>query len=919
MNHPKGSILLYILLLLASTKVLGQDIRVLYGKVIDETDHQPIASAFVEIEDLDLFSITDSLGLFQIPLKSNCNYSVVIRSLGHKLAFTTLLFKGNEKRHLFMLTPMSYNIDEITVISRESKANGTASNIGQSALQHLQPTSFTDVLQLIPGGQLKNNNLSSPKWIRLREPNSSSSSSNKGYNNNSSFGTSFIVDGVPSTNDGNIPASSNQYMSNLDLSSKGQDLRLIPTDGVENITIIRGIPSVRYGEVTSGVVKIERDYKRTPLKIRLKSNPASKMVSIGKGVSLFPKSTLHSNFSLLDYKQDARNPKVNYKRYIGSLRFQYQNQSNHWMIKNQSSIDYTGSFDTSKRDEEVDIAAGSSYENDYNKISFSGSSSLSHTKSRWFSSFQLQYGISSTKQQQHITKAVNGERMPVLINRDSGVFYSSHLPTSYISNYVHDNHPLSLYGNMDINLHSTIFGVKHKLLMGMTWNYSKNRGRGEIYDINRPLNPSSGRPRDYSTIPSSNKLSLFVEDQFTMDIGKLRLDTRIGIRSIRSLGMSKHYHLSGKSYYDPRMNSALHLPSINIRGKGLKTTLYAGFGWHTKLPSISQLYPDLIYMDQIQLNYYSQQEHLRQINYKTDIIDPTNVSMMANRNKKVEIGLGWEYGDMNLQVTGYIEKMTDGLRSVGNYQITNYKLYDAESGPNISTLETPPTVDMFDYKEMSNFHVYPQTVNGTQEDKWGIEYQLDLGDIQPITSRISINGAWMVSKYTLTSAEYRHPEQRFSNKPYPYLGYYEWDRGQRYEQFNTNLRCDTHLKKYGLIFSSILQCMWYEKRQTEPNDGKPSYYIDKTGQQHPFTNQDITDPLLRFLYSKPHPELFVENVIPIAIDFNITVSKTISKMIELSFYINRILRYTPSYTNHTGYKVVRKRSPYFGMELNINI
>ncbi|QZE15248.1 carboxypeptidase-like regulatory domain-containing protein [Halosquirtibacter laminarini] len=914
MKHIIHYITLIITTLFSYSYVEGQERYTFEGQIIDKQNQRPIEGVWIQIEGSPQNAISDSIGHFRVQLKEGNRYTFIISHLGYKTAASTMECIGPNRRSVFRLTSKDYQIQEVTVISKESKAGGTASKIGADALQHLQPTSFADVLQLIPGGKMKYNNMSSPKWIRLREPSASASSNNKGYNNNSAFGTSFVIDGVPSINDGNIPAStSNAY------ASQGQDLRLVTTDGVKNITIIRGIPSVKYGEVTSGVIKIERSYQTSPFKARLKATPGSKMLSIGKGVNLFEHVNLHTDFSLLDFKQDVRTPKVNYKRYTGSVRLQYNHPFGNWEFKNRSSIDYTGSFDTVKKDPEVDIAAGSYYNRDYKKLSYAGTSRLLHTKESWFSSLELQYGITSTWQKKIMDKAVNGERMPVLVNHKEGEFYSTHLPTSYMSHYIHDNQPLSLFSNIDIHLKANTWGISHKILFGGGWVYSKNNGRGEIYDPFRPLEPSKGRPRDYRKIPASNKVSLFMEDQFTTTILGMQLDTRIGTRAMKALGVSSNYTISNKLFWDPRMNLALHLPSMRVGVNTIKTIIYGGMGWHTKLPSISQLYPELLYSDQIQLNYYSQQPSLRQIQYKTDIIDPTNTSITANRNKKIEVGIGITFLETSLQVTGYREVLSNGLRSVGNYKIISYKLYEAASGPAAETLNGPPTVDMFDYQKQDDFYVYPQLVNGSNEEKWGIEYQFDFGRIEQLNSRFSINGAWMYTKYTLTAADYRHPEQRIDNRPYPFLGYYEWDRGQKYEQLNTNIRCDTHIKKYGLIFSSILQCMWFEKNQTQPHDGKPTFYIDKQGKKYLFTNQDITDPMLRFLYSKPTPSLFDENIVPIAIDFNLTVSKRVTKEIALSFYINRILRYTPSYTNATGYKVVRKQSPYFGMELNINI
>ena len=75
--------------------------------------------------------------------------------------------------------------------------------------------------------------------------------------------------------------------------SYGVDMREIPTDNIERVEVVRGIPSVKYGELTSGLINITRKRSQTPLQIRLKADEYGKLISAGKGFLLAEKWNLN--------------------------------------------------------------------------------------------------------------------------------------------------------------------------------------------------------------------------------------------------------------------------------------------------------------------------------------------------------------------------------------------------------------------------------------------------------------------------------------------------------------------------------------------------------------------------------------------------------------------------------------------------
>lgn len=127
----------------------------------------------------------------------------------------------------------------------------------------------------------------------------------------SSLGVGFYIDGISQNTDANL-----QYMPNstsavnaTSTMSKGIDMRTISTDNIEKVEIIRGIPSVAYGNVANGAVIIQRKMNESPLSARFKADKTSKLFSVGKGIRLDGNGryVLNADLNYLESKIDPRN------------------------------------------------------------------------------------------------------------------------------------------------------------------------------------------------------------------------------------------------------------------------------------------------------------------------------------------------------------------------------------------------------------------------------------------------------------------------------------------------------------------------------------------------------------------------------------------------------------------------------------
>jgi outer membrane receptor protein involved in Fe transport len=103
-------------------------------------------------------------------------------------------------------------------------------------LDNQQTLNVSDLQTLLPGGKTVNSTLMSDNRLALR-----SGSLEKG---NASFGTAIDVDGVRLDNN----AAANETMSN--------STRSLSSSNIESVEIVTGIPSVEYGDLSNGIVKV---------------------------------------------------------------------------------------------------------------------------------------------------------------------------------------------------------------------------------------------------------------------------------------------------------------------------------------------------------------------------------------------------------------------------------------------------------------------------------------------------------------------------------------------------------------------------------------------------------------------------------------------------------------------------------------
>ena len=828
-------------------------------------------------------------------------------------------------------TVKTVSLREIVVTARESGGMTSSSRIDRSAMQHLQPTSFTDLLELLPGNMSQTPDMGSANTITLRETGNLSSDGTKTRNDAysiTSLGTMFMVDGSPIVTDANmqgVPSSATEEPeTKRDVTNRGVDMRTLSTDNIESVEIIRGIPSAEYGNLTSGLVNIRRIRRPTPFVARLKVDEFSKLISLAKGFELSPTTLINIDGGYLDSKADPRNNLENYKRINFSTRANFQWYRCASNIEWTLGFDYTGSFDNAKTDPDLSYNKINEYRSSYNRMALTSNLTVELNRLSWLKAVKMNTSVSYQLDNLKRRKQVAPQRASVApTSMEAGVHDGHYLLSEYVADYENDGRPLSYFLKLSAEGNAGAGLVMNEYKGGGDWTVSKNFGKGQVYDLTRPLSASwTTRPRAFRDIPALHVVSFFAEDKITWTPAGNSAELQAGLRGISVPSLGKKYYLSGKVYIDPRINAVWNFPFINAGKHRMRFLVAGGYGMTTRMPTVDYLYPQVNFNDFIQLNYYDVNNPLEnsRVNLRTYIDDPTNYDLKAARNRKWEVRIGGQLGQGKLSVTYFDEHLNSGFRYTTVYRPYTYTKYDA-SAIKSSMLSGPPELNSLPSSTARILDGYRKVTNGSRLDKRGIEFQFNTPRWKALCTSLTVTGAWFHSTYTNSQVMYATVNDVVNGTAVKdkYVGLYDTNEGRINQTFNSNFMFDTQIRKWGLVFTTSLQCLWFVKTRRMAQDGIPDYYISADdGAIHPFVEKDMEDPMLRYLVKVYNSDAFKTQTIPPAVYLNLKATKMIGKWLRISAFVNNIIDYLPDYKSN-GLLIRRVSDTYFGAEINVTI
>lgn len=897
-------------------------------KVTDHKTHDPLLYATLRLAGRSSANgVTDADGVFAAGYLPMGDYLVNVSYIGYKERRLSLRLASDTLMVVALKSDLTA-LDEVVVTASESKGMTSSSVIDRRAMQHLQPSSFSDLLSLLPGSLSSDPSLTGANFIALRQV---SISDSEGKFRTSSLGTSFLVDGIPLS----ANADMNSLSSYADVSinsnyeatrsrstvNKGIDMRSISTDEIERVEFVRGIPSVRYGDLTSGMVKIERRRGKTPLTARFKADGYSKLFAIGKGWEL-PDQHLKVNVGIdyLDAKSDPTNRTENYQRVNTSLRLAKKWGNRHFSLVWEPSFDQGHTLDKDRTDPDADYMYVDRFRSANDRFAFSQTFRVLSHQEGFFKSLELQTGANYELEQTKQTKFVQVTSPTAIPNsKEEGAYDGIYLPSNWISDLKLDGKPMNLFSQLTGSFRLKTGKLSHALLGGLEWSFDKNYGRGEIYDVTRPPSSSmSTRPRAYSDIPASHRSSFFVEDKIGLPVGENVLKIEGGVRGASMLHLASEYTMHGKVYWEPRVSLQWTFPAVSMNGHDLNIDLTGGYGLHHKFPTLSQLYPDYIYVDGVQLNYYHTNPDYRRINLYTFKRKYINYNLKPARNGKIDLRLDLAYRKNTLSVTYFREKMSTAFRTqVAAIESLTYKHYIVPDGYAQTHVGVPDLSDLA-YDHYTRLLAFTYAGNGSRIEKEGVELIFQSPRWEALKTRVTIDGAWLKTKYDNSYPYYYSPSVLVNDDWLQMYGVYKEEGGYVREALRSKMMVDTYIPELDLELSASVQCAWFSISQNMPRSETPEYYIDSNGMEHPYTEADKTDTYLHFLYTKHNQNAFRKERIPLGMTINLKASKNIAEKMRISLFVDRLLDYYPDYEVN-GAVIRRNSDPYFGMELGFTL
>ena len=901
----------------------------LYFNILEKESREAVVMATLKLLPAETMTVTDFKGEAKILNVPKGDYLLQISYVGFETINARIRVDGD--KHLkYVMQPTSLALKEVKVVARQRESGASTANIiGRQAIDHLQATSLADVMQLIPGQLMGNGDLTSQTNLQLRSiaPN----------NNTAAFGSSIVIDGMPLSNNGAL--SSGGFSATA---FTGTDLRQIAADDIEEVEVVRGIPSAEYGDLTSGLVVVHSKVGVTPLQVKAKVSPALQNYSVGKGLNLGRAGIVNINADYAKAWGDPREKTRSYDRYTLNLGYG-KDLSRRWhtdtKLRFMQAKDWNGKDPDAQQD-----GNETSNKNLTLGITHNGRLQIDRPLMR---TLKYTLGLNYTQTDNRTTQFVGRStgRNDIVTAMESGYNNVEWIQGSYQATGITESRP----GNLFAKVTNDFFWRKGKTVqrfkLGLDYRYDWNHAKGFYNgDENRPYKVNdSDRPRPFYDIPGLHQFSAFAEDNFSYDINKVnRLRVNFGLR----FSTMQPFSNVTTTALSPRLNVAFTVTKwLDIR---------AGIGMNSKAPGLNYLYPDKKYVDRVAVQDISQTDPVTSlVNYHTVVYDVAYSRSLKNATTtKIEAGIDLKLpGGRKLSIMAYRDKTPNGFGNETEYLAYYHHTYADGYGYNI--VAGQPTV-ITDYSNYANRYFYYMTTgkvgNTNTAVNRGIEFDFDLGQIKPLRTSVLVSGAWNETKTWDTGLNTANPTKLPSGAPADYtpikLIYPSGQDFTRYRRFVTTLRLVTHIPELKMVASLTGQAIWHNSNWSYTADKDPigwMHCVDNGGELTVVQNDLTTDQLSGYIgyndglfysnnsdtsqkyislaenrrqYSDTEP---TEQSMTWNTQFRLT--KELGKVGGLSFYVSNALFYEPFLSSNKSSTLQQRNTGTFsfGAELSLNL
>lgn len=931
--------LLMILLLVSADVMTAQQNRALFsisGKVVDAKTGEPVIGAAVNVEDTGIWAISDENGKFFLPDIRPGDYAVQFSCLGFVDKRLSFVVKKDIPNLTIKLDQNTLALNSVVVTAeRDKEGMNTSLKFGANALNHLQMSNVTDISALLPGGKTVNPDLTTDNAVSLRSGGLAAG--------NAAFGTALEVDGVRVGNNASFGSMS------------GTGTRNISTENVQSIEVITGVPSAEYGDLNSGMVRINTRKGLTPWNITFAVNPRTYQASASKGIDLMKnRGVLNVSAEWTRATQKLSSPYTSYTR--RGFSASYSNTFKNVLKFEAGATGNIGGMNT-KNDPDA-------YKGTWSKVRdnvLRANTSLTWLlRKSWITNLKLDASVNynDNRSQDHAYGS-SASMLPAVHSELAGYYLADRLPVSYFSDKVIDSKELDYAASLKYEWFKKSGKRLSKLKAGVQWKANGNVGEGEYYKD--PSVAANGyRPRPYSQYPFMHNVAAYIEEDFTFPIGKTSLQLSAGLRLENLFVKDTDY--KNVSSLSPRFNVKWKISdNLSIRG---------GWGVSEKLPSFYILYPVQKYRD-IQTFGFSHGDSSSYVYYTQPYKMLFNENLKWQKNYNAEFGIEAYFLRTSVSLVGFFNKTKNPYTYQNIYTPFSYNIMSVPSGytvpdnPEIRVDSQTGQVYMRGSNEEfwtpmatkvtdKTFFESQMPGNGDDIYRTGAELIVDFPEIAPIRTKFRLDANYAYTHYIDNTLNWTYrtgwSHTSLSNRSYQYVGIYANGgesgtfNGKESHSLNANLTAITHITEARIVITCRLEMSLlsrfrnlsrYQGREYAYNvnaDGvesiggsiydsnnytaiRPVKYMDENGDVHDFTDKEASDPAFANLIIKSgNAYTFSQDGYGAYLSANLSVTKEIGDHVSLSFFANNFTNSRMYVTSKaTGVSAIFTPAFYYGL------
>lgn len=891
---------------------MAQNATYVSGYIKDYTTQMPLSS--VQIEDINTkkWVITNSEGYFNLQVPSNTTIKLLVKLLGKEGQVIELPKNGATDDVEVFLKDKNLRLDEV-VVTLQKGNDFSEIKIDQEVIQQVQAFSINEVLEQLPSQATTNLDLSEFKPIAFRtvRPSSIGTTGNIAFGNKS-FGTSMVIDGIPFSNNENMQSyasnsgnpfspnyigfgesSANDFNGYVSNANYGVDLREITTENIESIEIVQGIPSAKYGDLTSGLIKIQQKAGKTPFKFYTSFREGVSEYGASKGFKLSNRlGHLNISANYLESNTDPRTSFMKYERINTNIMWGWNNAKNN--IKNVVSIDYgfnKDQFNFDQEDIENRMLRNS-------KTDFAISNRLKWNFDDAFLdnlNFNAQYKVSN--QNTYESKIINVGGMVVGTSTEEGIYEGTYTLPSYTTIKAIDGKPIAGFASLDVFKTVNTGTFTHNLTAGTEVRLSDNKGVGRLGAPESMSNFFGGaagsvgegfRPYNYGqNIRAEFIYSAYLEDNITKHWDMSSLHLNAGVR---------YDNFYGFSTLNPRINTSFSHDNFKIRG---------GFGLTSKAPSLNQIYTGPRYTDAVLGDYrYPGFYNIAVVQTFIDVAD--NKDLGPSKSLRTELGFDWSLPFAEINFTGFYNKLYDGITSeqyIQKRELANLQVnFDGTN---------QPTWEVAGFENY--YFTQSRLTNKYESTDKGLEFMVSLDKIMPKNFSFGFNGSYIETTNFSGVDRFFRSTKADSEEVFGVFKPYE----SLHKHFRAGAYFNYHLPKIGLVIA-VRSEHFFNDGMDYDYDSIPYAYIDTNLQKQFLSNQDIaTGNYAHITGSEYYDSRDLEKVFH---NFNLRISKDFFNGFRVSCYANNFLdlkQTRTTFSNGREVKVINSSIPTFSFGTRI--